>query len=325
MREILFALLPRAVLLDVAGPSEAFRNAAQRVPESYRLRFVSPVRALETAGGLRIGELSPLPAEVTDGAIIVVPGLSGGGVDFQDRLNLRLVEWLASGVTSRAQLMCVGGGCLLAAKADLLAGRECTTHHELIEQLRNIAPSARVHDNRVFVEDGPVLTSAGVAAGIDLALYVISRQLGARAALEVARALVVYMRRSGTDPALSPWLLYRNHVHPAVHRAQDAVIRNPAEDWTARRLAEVACTSPRNLARLFAEHAECSPLDYVQMVRFAVARELVTQSYLDLEQVALKAGFHSARHMRRIWARWESQPPGALRTGSDRAYRAKSV
>jgi transcriptional regulator GlxA family with amidase domain len=94
---------------------------------------------------------------------------------------------------------------------------------------------------------------------------------------------------------------------------QDAVVRDPTANWTAQRLANVACTSTRNLARLFADHAHCSPLDYVQLIRFAFAKELVTQSKLDLERIAAKAGFRSAQHLRRVWARWESLPPSAFR------------
>jgi transcriptional regulator GlxA family with amidase domain len=94
---------------------------------------------------------------------------------------------------------------------------------------------------------------------------------------------------------------------------QDAVVRDPTAAWTARELSGVACTSSRNLARLFAEHARCSPLDYVQLIRFAFAKELVTQSRLDLERVAAKAGFRSAQHLRRVWSRWETQPPSAFR------------
>jgi transcriptional regulator GlxA family with amidase domain len=92
------------------------------------------------------------------------------------------------------------------------------------------------------------------------------------------------------------------------------VARNPAAHWGARELATVACTGARNLARLFAEHAGCSPLDYVQLLRVALARQLVTHSRLDLERVALESGFRSARQLRRVWARWEGRPPSASRT-----------
>jgi transcriptional regulator GlxA family with amidase domain len=268
---------------------------------------------VQAAVGLELGCLESLPARLPDGAIVVLTGIAGGSIRLEDPQTRALTDWLASGVTKNGLLLCVCSGSVLAAKAGLLAGRECTTHFEHIEELRKVEPRARVLDNRIFVEDGAVFTSAGVTAGLDLALYVIGQQLGARVAAEVARDLVVYLRRSGSDPALSPWVSHRNHLHPAVHRVQDAVVRDPTAAWTARQLSSVACTSARNLARLFAEHAQCSPLDYVQLIRFAFAKELVTQSQWDLERVAAKAGFRSAQHLRRVWARWESRPPSAFR------------
>jgi transcriptional regulator GlxA family with amidase domain len=313
MREVVFALLPRVVLLDVAGPADAFRNANTKVPDSYRLRFVAPRPTLQAGIGLELGNLEPLPDSLPDGTMIVLTGIAGNTMRLDDPDVQALTAWLSSGVTKNALLMCVCSGSVLAAVAGLLAERECTTHFAYIEQLRAVEPRARVLDNRIFVEDGTVFTSAGVTAGLDLALYVISRQLGPRVAADVARDLVVYLRRSGTDPALSPWVAHRNHLHPAVHRVQDAVIQDPTAPWTAKQLSSVACTSPRNLARLFAEHAHCSPLDYVQLIRFAFAKELVTQSKLDLERVAAKSGFRSAQHLRRVWSRWESQPPSAFR------------
>ena len=108
--------------------------------------------------------------------------------------------------------------------------------------------------------------------------------------------------------------MHRNHLHPAVHRVQDAVARNPAATWSAAELSAVACTSTRNLSRLFAEHARCSPLDYVQLIRFVFAKQLVMVSRLDLEHVAARAGFQSAQHLRRVWSRWEAQPPSAFRS-----------
>jgi transcriptional regulator GlxA family with amidase domain len=245
---------------------------------------------------------------------VVLTGISGDYMPLDDPEVQQLTAWLASDVVKNGLLLCVCSGAVLAGAAGLLADRECTTHFAYIDQLRKVEPRARVLDNRIFVEDGTVFTSAGVTAGLDLSLYLIGQHLGPRVAADVARDLVVYLRRSGTDPALSPWVVHRNHLHPAVHRVQDAIVRDPTANWTASRLSGVACTSPRNLARLFAEHASCSPLDYVQLIRFAFAKELVTQSKLDLERVAAKSGFRSAQQLRRVWARWESLPPSAFRS-----------
>ena len=314
MKDVVFVVLPNLVLLDLAGPAEAFRIAERRVPGSYRLKFVAPTETVRAAIGLQLGALEPLPSALEPDSIVVLTGVSGKIVDLEEPSTAQLVTWLQSGVTRSSLLVCVCAGSVIAGKAGLLSGRECTTHHSHLEELRNVAPRAQVHDNRIFVEDGPVLTSAGVTAGLDLALHVIARQLGPRVSADVARDLVVYMRRSGADPALSPWVLHRNHLHPAVHRVQDAVNRRPTAAWGSRELSAVACTSSRNLARLFSEHAHCSPLDYVQLIRFAVAKELVAQSRLDIERVAAKAGFRSAQHLRRVWARWESQPPSVFRS-----------
>jgi len=316
VREVLFLLLPNVVLLDVAGSAEAFRCAAQRVPGSYRLRFVAPQSSVTAAVGLTLGALEPLPAALAPEALLVLTGIGGEAIDPQESATRRAIEWLRGDAAAGARLLCVCTGSVIAAYAGLLAGRDCTTHHAHLQELKRVEPRARVHDNRIFVEDGRVATSAGVTAGLDLALHVIGAQQGPQLASEVARDLVVYLRRAGSDPALSPWVMHRNHLHPAVHRVQDAVTRDPAARWDSAQLAAVACTGSRNLARLFAEHARCSPLDYVQLIRYAFARQLVTGSRLDLERVAARAGFGSAQHLRRVWARWEAQPPSAFRGGN---------
>jgi transcriptional regulator GlxA family with amidase domain len=314
VKTVLFAILPEVVLLDVAGAAEAFRIAEREQPGSYQLRFVSTQSSVRAAIGLHLDKLEPLPAHVPDHSIVVVTGVTSRGLSLDSAPATALARWLARTMENETvTLLCVCAGALLAAKAGLLERRECTTHHHHIDDLTRLEPTATVHANRIFVEDGRVFTSAGVTAGTDLTLYVIGQQLGHSIAATVARDLVVYMRRSGGDPQLSPWVMHRNHVHPVLHRVQDAVIRNPAAEWSATRLASIACMSPRNLARLFAEHAGCSPLDYVQRLRIALARELVTNSELAMERVAEKTGFSSAHQLRRVWRRWEMQPPTAHR------------
>jgi transcriptional regulator GlxA family with amidase domain len=314
MRTVLFALLPEVVLLDVAGAAEAFRIANQLVPDSYDLQFVGTSASLRSAVGLHLHKLQRLPAEVPDHSIVVITGVSSVAFDVNSEPVRKLTDWLAeAGGNPTITLMCVCSGSLLAAQAGLLRGRQCTTHHEMIDQLAKIEPSATVHGNRIFVEDGHIMTSAGVTSGIDLALHIIAAQLGHKVAVAVARDLVVYMRRTTADPQLSAWVMHRNHIHPAVHKVQDAIARNPAADWTSAKLAAVACMSSRNLGRLFAEHAGCSPLDYVQRLRVALAREMVMNSDLALERVAERSGFSSAHHLRRVWRRWERASPAEFR------------
>jgi transcriptional regulator GlxA family with amidase domain len=314
MTPVFFVILPDVVLLDVAVAAEAFRCAEQQQPGSYHLTFVAPTRTARSAVGLELHKLAPLPKRLPPNALVVVNGVAGKSVRFDSPATQQVVAWLPAILRDASvRLMCVCAGSVIAAQSGVLRGRECTTHHEHIAELTALEPTAIVHANRLFVEDGRIMTSAGVTAGMDLALHVIGRQLGHQIAAAVARQLVVYMRRAGSDPQLSPWVMYRNHIHPVVHRTQDAVLENPAADWSTAKLAAIACTSERNLTRLFAEHAACSPLDYVQRIRVALARELLSNSSLDMERVAERAGFSSAHQLRRVWRRWETRPPAVHR------------
>jgi transcriptional regulator GlxA family with amidase domain len=211
--------------------------------------------------------------------------------------------------------MTICSGALLAARAGLLDGYSCTTHHAECGELAALAPRARVLDNRLFVIDGERYTSAGVTAGLDLMLNVVSSLTGHACALAIARHLVLYLRREGADPQISPWLAGRNHLHPAVHRVQDAIIANPTEIWTLTRLARIANTSSRHLSRLFNEHTGMSITAYINSLRVALAHQLLTSSRLDMERVAERTGFASSRQLRRAWRRSYDTPPVALRSG----------
>jgi transcriptional regulator GlxA family with amidase domain len=179
-----------------------------------------------------------------------------------------------------------------------------------------MAPTARVLDNRLYVEDGERFTSAGITAGIDLMLHIVGQLTSPATAAAVARFLVVYLRRAGTDPQLSPWLEGRNHVHPAIHRVQDAITADPARDWSLEALARIAIASPRHLSRLFNDHAGMSIPDYLNKLRVALAQQLLTETRLDMENVAERVGFGSSRQLRRAWSRFNASPPSAVRRGT---------
>ena len=175
-------------------------------------------------------------------------------------------------------------------------------HAELLDDLARRAPGARVLADRVFVEDGPLLSSAGVTAGIDLALHCIARHAGEALAAEVAQVMVVFHRRGAGDPERSPLLAGRSHLHPAVHRVQNAVGERPAEDWSLERLAAEAHVTPRHLGRLFATHVGCTPRDFVEQVRCAFMREALAAGWPTARALAL-AGFSDDRQWRRARAR----------------------
>jgi transcriptional regulator GlxA family with amidase domain len=308
VREIYVLIVPGTMLIDLAGISDTFRLAIE-LGASYSIQHVGPSTKSSCSIGLSLSGIAPLPGRMTEGGTLIVPGATNAERDYQSSESEVAAKWMASTVTSAQRLCTVCSGAFLAAKAGLLAGRTCTTHHSLTDRLASDFPEVRVLHNRVFVRDGNVFTSAGATTGVDLALHIISLDEGPELALEVARKLVIYFRRSGTDPQLSPWLLYRNHIHMAVHRAQDAVIRDPAKSWTVNNLAQVACTSSRHLARLFQTYTGVSPLSYVRQIRTATAKEIVATGQHSMKSVAEMTGFSSAEQMRRAWQRFEGTNP----------------
>jgi transcriptional regulator GlxA family with amidase domain len=219
----------------------------------------------------------------------------------------RVVRAALNAANTPHRLLTVCVGALLAADAGLIGERACTTHHELIDELTRMAPRARVAINRVFVEDGPLLSSAGITAGIDLALHLIAQVGGDALAATVAQVMVAQQRRSGNDPQASPLLAHRNHLHPAVHRVQEAVNQTPGQAWTAETLAELAHVTPRHLTRLFREHTGLSPRDYVEHVRVALAQQALRRG-ASATQAAEWAGFASDRQWRRARQRAQPQP-----------------
>ena len=314
----------RALLLDIAGPLEVLRRTGiEQRDVAFDVRYASPSPAVASSIGLTLAGIAPLPDAIDDDAMVIVPGsadevafAAGPDANAVARDEALIVEWLRTHVRPTHRLVSICSGALLAARAGLLDGYDCTTHFTCCAALAAIAPRARVLENRLYVTDGNRCSSAGVTAGTDLMLQLVSQLTSPAVALSVARHLVVYLRRSGADPQLSPWLEGRNHIHPAVHRAQDAISANPARAWTLAALARVASTSPRHLSRLFNEHAGMGLPDYINRLRVSLARELLGQTRLDMERVAERSGFASARQLRRAWRRSYATPPHVARAVS---------
>ncbi|MBY3118484.1 MULTISPECIES: GlxA family transcriptional regulator [Rhizobium] len=313
---------PRVLLLDVAGPIEVLRkaNLEQRTVR-FTATYIGPSATVGSSIGLAVTGVVALPERLPDNALVVIAGSADAPMansrpwDEQERADqAAIVGWLKRAIRPGIRLASICSGALLAAEAGMLDGRECTTHHACIEDLARLAPTARIRDNRLYVEDGDRLTSAGITAGIDLMLHIVAEVAGHTCALAVARYLVVYLRRGGSDPQLSPWLEGRNHIHPVIHRAQDAVVANPSYDWSVASLARLSGASPRNLSRLFNEQTGMSVTDFVNLMRVALAREMLAGSRLDMEAVAMRAGFASARQLRRAWNRLNDGPPSAARS-----------
>ncbi|MDT7519523.1 helix-turn-helix domain-containing protein [Rhodoferax sp. TBRC 17660] len=308
---IYLVLTPNVLMLDYAGPAEALRMARD-MGAPIALHACGPQGDIPTSLNTGLTGLEALPSALPERSLVLVVGNSNEAVDYATDAARTVVHWLQA-LPLGTRLASICSGALLLAQAGCLDGRHCTTHHTLIADLQALAPRAQVVSDRIFVDDGEVLTSAGITTGIDLALYLIEQEAGAELAARVARRLVMYQRRGTHDPQVSPWLAHRNHMHPAVHRAQDAVAREPQRNWTLAGLADVACVSPRHLTRLFAQHAGISVVVYQQQLRIARAKQLLAQHGWPVERVAEACGFASARDLRRVWRKYEPGSPASAR------------
>ncbi|RYF63167.1 MAG: helix-turn-helix domain-containing protein, partial [Comamonadaceae bacterium] len=256
-----------------------------------------------------------LPGCPTTTTWIVVVGQPGSTIDVSGEEARTLLHWLRGQRLERGrlELVTICAGAVLAAHAGQLAGRRATTHHHHLQELSATEPRCDVVANRVFVADGPVFSSAGVTAGIDLMLQRIADVCSPAIAAQVAQTMVVALRRGPHDPELSPFLHHRNHMHAALHRVQDAVGQQPQAGWTVPGMAAVATTSPRHLTRLFIEHAGIAPLQYLRRIRLALA-ETALRSGHNVTQAAAMAGFSSDTQLRRAWHQFER--PGTPSQGS---------
>jgi transcriptional regulator GlxA family with amidase domain len=335
MIDVLFVIVPHALLLDIAGPAEAFRlvnlrRADRGLPPKFRLRFAGPGATTRTSVGLGLAGLEPLPRALGSPTWVVLPGqpseqtrqVTKPIIDTARWLNTICREALQS-PGSRDRLATICSGTLLAARAGLADDRQCTTHHDLIEDLRKLAPRAHVVDNRVFVVDGSFASSAGITAGIDLSLHWIAEECGEAMAANVAEDMVVYVRRSPNDPELSPFLAHRRHLHSAVHKVQNAINAEPEKAWDMSSLAQVGHVTERHLLRLFLRNAGLSPLNYLRAIRLARARESIEHG-LSVTRAAEIAGFQSSLQLRRAWARQIGGSPRDVEVNrADRASRAR--
>lgn len=243
-----------------------------------------------------LSRLEPLP-DVDGEDLVIVPGMPYRSTLKPERAVTR---WLRDAAHANAHVASVCTGSFLLGEAGLLDGRRCTTHWSRTEELQRRFTKAKVLTDRLFVSDG-VTTSAGIASGIDMALALIEQTEGPLVAAEVAREMVVYLRRDGAQEQRSVYLDYRTHLHPGVHRVQDWIIHHPSRRATLEELADVAGMSPRNLTRTFRQSTGISIKDFSTRVRLELAGTLLHDPGLTVEAVAQRCGFATARQLRRLW------------------------
>jgi transcriptional regulator GlxA family with amidase domain len=311
IRRILILAVEGVQSLDVLGPAEIFDTAEHVRPGSYRIDVVGPADdgTVRMSNGVRLG-VDPLPVPPPRHDTLVVAGGVGTREASSDP---EMVAWVAAASARARRTTSVCTGSYLLAAAGLLDGRRATTHWAYCDGLRRRHPEVMVDPDPVFVRDGDVWTSAGVTAGMDLALALVEDDLGADVALQVARLLVVFLKRPGGQSQFSGALSAQQATRPALRELQAWIAGNLDADLSVAALAERAGLSERSFARAFRAEVGQTPGAYVEQLRVERARTLLEDGAESLEAVTRAAGFSSAEVLRRAFHRRVGVSPAAYR------------
>lgn len=295
---IALVIHPGVQALDVAGPSDVFAEANAFIPEDARYRTVLVAR---DRGPLRASNNMQLLPDLSFGDasgpfdLILV----AGGPDLPDaEPDPAMMAWLRAIAPRTPAYGSICTGAFALGHAGLLAGRRVTTHWQIAERLAARFPSTRVELDLIYVRDGPLITSAGVTAGIDLALALVRDHHGAAIAVAVAKRLVVLAQRQGGQSQFSPYLSAPADPGSAAARVQAHVMNHIGQRHTLGSLAETIGMSPRHLARQFVQETGVTPHEFVARARIDAARMMLEGTTLPLKSVAFDSGFGTVDRMR---------------------------
>ncbi|MFD4628607.1 GlxA family transcriptional regulator [Streptomyces sp. NPDC058284] len=310
-RTVLVVLFDDVQSLDVTGPAEVFAGAGACLTDpgsGYRVRTASlDGRPVRTSSGLTLvpdSTLADAPAPHT----LLVPG--GPGTRPADRA---LTDWLREHGPRAERLVSVCTGAIRLAEAGLLEGRRATTHWAYCEKLARDHPGVEVDPDPIYVRDGHVATSAGVTAGIDLALALVEEDYGREVALTIARHLVVFLRRPGNQAQFSVQLAAQTARREPLRDVQQWITEHPADDLSVDALAARARLSPRHFARAFRADTGLTPGKYVERVRVEHARRLLEDTDDGIEQVSRACGYGTPEAMRRAFVKTLGTAPAEYR------------
>jgi transcriptional regulator GlxA family with amidase domain len=301
-RFVVMLVYPGVMTMDIFGPLEAFATANMIVGRPlYRLAIAGmSMTPVDTSLGIRITP-SIAVADIREPIDTLL--VSGGFGQAEASCDDGLLAWLRTGRQRARRCGSICTGAFVLAAAGLLDGRRATTHWAMAEELGRRYPQISVEVDRIFVRDGSLYTSAGVTAGIDLALGMIEEDHGRTLALRIARSLVVHLKRAGGQSQFSNLLSAQFAASPAVRLAQEWALENLAADLSVKTLAVRAHMSERTFRRAFAEETGERPRDFVERIRIDAARGLFEEAQLPVQGVASRCGFETVDNLRRAFVR----------------------
>lgn len=318
MRSVYILLLPDVHMLDLAGPLQILCSVRELGIAPLTVRCVSFEPSVLAYQEVMLSNLGPPPDQLKDRDSVFVIGSKLRTTLTSSHIWRESAAWLANiskpSPIHRITVAAVCTGAFLLGEAGLLDDRLCTTHHNFVKPLRKRFARATVLDNRVFVRDGNVWTTAGVASGIDLALHLIAKSFGDEAAIQVARENVVPFRRFLGDPVLSENLRSRSHANQLVHSVQDSISKEHlALSISGPEFARAFGVTARHLSTLFRRETGLTLKQYQLSMRLSRARELLRSSSLSIEVIAMQSGFSTVQAFRLQWDKTEPNTPSKYR------------
>jgi transcriptional regulator GlxA family with amidase domain len=311
MRRVVILAFPGVQTLDVTGPAEVFRAASHLRPPGYEVTVAAVEK--EPLATSTVSLVPDARLDEIDGPLDTL--LIAGGEGTRRAVgDGSLVDWIAEAATRSRRVASVCSGAFLLAEAGLLDGRRATTHWAYCADLARHYPAVTVEPDPIFVRDGNVVTSAGVTAGMDLALALVEEDLGREVALEAARHLVVFLQRPGGQAQFSAQLAAQVADRAPLRELQAWIPDHLDEDLTVPALARRACMSDRNFARAFRRETGMTPAAYVENARVERARIALESGDLPVEAIARLAGFGTVETLRRAFRRRVGVSPIDYRT-----------
>jgi transcriptional regulator GlxA family with amidase domain len=311
-RSVVIVAYPDVQSLDVSGPAEVFAAAAARgATPPYELTVLSSAgRQIRATSGLRL--VADATVAQHDGPIDTLV-VAGGDGTRQAMADQALLGWLRAAADRSRRVTSVCSGALILAAAGLLDGRRATTHWSVCDIMARLYPSVRVDEDRIFVRDGQVWTSAGVTAGMDLALALVEDDHGSALALDVARQLVLFTQRAGGQSQFSAQLTVRRAEREPLREVLAHIADHLDGDLSVPALARRATMSPRTFARAFRAEVGTTPAAFVRASRVEAARRLLEGSDAGMADIARRCGFGTVETMHRAFRRTVNTTPGAYR------------
>ena len=310
MPRVAIVVFPDVQNLDATGPFEVFHTAGLIADRPYDVELVAATRTVTTSSGLVLGAHRTFAGVRGKLDTLIVAG--GTGVIAAER-DERLIAAIARLAGRSRRVASVCSGAFLLARAGLLDGCRATTHWASCEQLRRRYPAVEVDDDSIFVRDGNLWTSAGVTAGMDLALALVEEDLGREVALETARWLVLFMQRPGGQAQFSAALRAQRAEREPLRELQGWIADHLDEDLSVPALARRASMSERTLARAFRAETGATPAAYVEAARVERAALELQAPGVTVDAVACRCGFGTTDTMRRAFRRRLGVGPGEWR------------